>query len=135
MFLYDNQLIFWRFWTLKQIFWKTKTFFEKLEYLFLVESTKIEKTSFPYKNVTSEANVKTNRMVTSKRTYQKERTFASNYFIFWKFCFSLRTSYKEMVWCIKNPNDHIRTFCQRWSFIWRYFFPKFYHFMHTSPKF
>ena len=42
---------------------------------------------------------------------------------FWKFCFSLRTSYKEMIWCTNDPNAHIRTFCRRWNFIWRYFFP------------
>ena len=36
---------------------------EKLEYLFLVESTKIENASFPYKTAISEANVKTNRMM------------------------------------------------------------------------
>ena len=52
--------------TLKQIFWKTKTFFKKLEYRFLVETTKIENTSFPFKTALSEANVKTNRMATSK---------------------------------------------------------------------
>ena len=45
--------------TLKRIFWKTKTFFKKLEYRFLVESTKIENASFPYKTAISEANVKT----------------------------------------------------------------------------
>ena len=33
--------------TLKQIFWKTKNVFKKLEYCFLVESTKVEITSFP----------------------------------------------------------------------------------------
>ena len=74
--------------TLKQIFWKTKTFFKKLEYRFLVESTKIENASFPYKTAISEANVKTNKMVTTKWTYQKERSFAGNHVIFWKFCFS-----------------------------------------------
>ena len=50
--------------TLKQIFWKTKTFFKKLEHLFLVETTKIENTSFTFKTALSEANVKTNRMAT-----------------------------------------------------------------------
>ena len=57
--------------TLKQIFWKTKTFFKKLEYRFLVESTKIENASFPYKTSISEANVKTNdeyKMDLSQRT-------------------------------------------------------------------
>ena len=69
---------------LKQIFWKTKIFFKKLEYLFLVESTKIENTSFPYKTDISEAIVKTNRMASTKWVYHKERSFASNYFIFLK---------------------------------------------------
>ena len=68
--------------TLKQIFWKTKTYFKKLEYCLLVEITKIENTSFPFKTAQSEANVKTNRMATTKWTYYKERIFASKYFIF-----------------------------------------------------
>ena len=77
--------------TLKVTFWKTKTFFQKkLEYRFLVESTKIENASFPYKTVISEANVKTNKMVTSKWTYQKERSFAGNYFIFLKILFQFK---------------------------------------------
>ena len=58
--------------TLIQIFWKTNIFFKKLEYHFLVESTKIESTSFPFKTALSEANVKTNRMATTKWTYHKE---------------------------------------------------------------
>ena len=52
--------------TLKQIFWKTKTFFKKLEYGFLAETTKIETTLFSFKTAPSEANVKTNRMATTK---------------------------------------------------------------------
>ena len=64
--------------TLKQIFWNTKTFFKKLEYHFLVEATKIEITPFPFKTALSEANVKTNRMATTKWTYHKEWSFASN---------------------------------------------------------
>ena len=67
---------------MKQFFWKTKTFFKKLEYLFLVESTKIENISFSFKTAISEANVKTNRMESTQWTYYKERSFASNYFIF-----------------------------------------------------
>ena len=69
---------------LKQIFWKTKTFFQKLEYRFLVESTRIENVSF------SAANVKTNRMMSTKCTYHKEQSFASNYFIFMKIFFQLK---------------------------------------------
>ena len=73
--------------TLKQIFWKTKKFFKKLEYHFLIESRKIENAPFPYKTALSEANVKTNKMVSTKGTYQKERSFASNCFNFLKILF------------------------------------------------
>ena len=50
-----------------------------MEYRFLVETTKIEKTSFPFKTAFPEDNVKTNRMATTKWTYHN---FVSNYFIF-----------------------------------------------------
>ena len=52
--------------TLKKIFWKTKIFITKLEYRFSVESIKIENASFPYKTAMSEANIKTNRTVSTK---------------------------------------------------------------------
>ena len=67
--------------TSNKIFWITKIFFKKLEYRFSVEITKIENISFLFKTALSEANVKT-RMVNTKWTYHKERSFASNYFIF-----------------------------------------------------
>ena len=63
-------------------FLENENFFKKLEYRFLAERTKIEKTSFPYKTAISAANVKINRMVTTKRAYNRERSFGSNYFIF-----------------------------------------------------
>ena len=64
------------------IFCKTKTFFIKLEYRFLVETVKIQNTLFSFKTSLLEANVKTNRMATSKWTYHKEWIFATNCFIF-----------------------------------------------------
>ena len=78
-----------------QIFWKTKTFFEKLEYCFLVETNKIENTWFPFKTALSEANINTNRMATAKWTYYKEWSFVSNYFNFlenlmWNFFHQVR---------------------------------------------
>ena len=73
--------------TLKQFFWKTKTFFKKMEYCFLDESTKIENASFPYKTAISEANFKTNRMMSKKWTYHRERSFDSICFIFLKILF------------------------------------------------
>ena len=68
----------------KTDFWNMKTFFKKMEYLFLVESSKNENTSFPYDTAISEANFKINRMVSKKWTYHKEWSFASNYFIFFE---------------------------------------------------
>ena len=76
--------------TSNQIFWKTKTFFKKLEYRFLVESAKIENASFPYKTAILEANVKIDRMVSTKWTYHKKSSFASNYFIYLKILFQLK---------------------------------------------
>ena len=67
-----------------------KTFFKKLEYRFLVESTKIENELFPFKTVTSEADVKTNRTASTKWTYHKQRSFASNCFIFLKISFQFK---------------------------------------------
>ena len=64
--------------------------FKKLEHCFLVESTKIENASFSYKTAISEANVKTNKMVTTKWIYHKEFRFASNYFIFLKILFQFK---------------------------------------------
>ena len=96
--------------TLKQIFWKTKTFFRKLEYCFLVEGSKIENASFPYKTEISEANVKTNKMVTTKWTCHKEWSFASNYFIFLKILFQFKNLLllyhlsHELICCTNDPN-------------------------------
>ena len=80
MFLCDNREILnlINTSTLKQIFWKTETFFKKLESCFLVESTKIENVSFPYKTAISEADVKVNGTVSAKWIYDKEGSFASN---------------------------------------------------------
>ena len=66
---------------------KRKTFFKKLEYHLSIESTKIENVSFSYKTALSGANVKTNSMVSTKWTYKKEWSFASNYFISLTFFF------------------------------------------------
>ena len=45
---------------------KNENFFQKTGIPFLVERTKNEKALFSYKTAISEANVKTNRMVTAK---------------------------------------------------------------------
>ena len=107
---------------LKQIFRKTKGLFEKLEYRFLVESTKIESASFSYKTTISEANLRQIEWWLQNGPITKNGVFPVTNFFFWKFCFSLRTSYKELFCCTSNPNAHICTFGMRWSFIWRCFF-------------
>ena len=63
-------------------FLENKNLFQKTEVAFLVETTKIENISFHFKTALSEANVKIKRMATTKWTYRKEWSFASNYFIF-----------------------------------------------------
>ena len=96
--------------TLKQIFWKTKTFFKKLEYRFLVETTKIENKSFPFKTALSKANVKTYRIATTKWTYQKEWSFANNYFIF-----------LENLFQFKNLLKRVNLMYQRFECLYLYF--------------
>ena len=78
--------------TLIQTFQKTKTFSKKLECLSLVETTKIENTSFPFKTALSEANVKKNRMLTTKWAYPSSEVLPVTALLFWKICFSFSTS-------------------------------------------
>ena len=55
-----------------------------------IENTKIENGSFPCKTAMSEANGKANRMGSTKWTYHKERSFASNYLLFLNNFFQLK---------------------------------------------
>ena len=109
--------------TLIQIFWKTKTFFKKLEYHFLVETTKIENTSFPFKTALSEANVKTNRMATTKWTYHKEWSFASNYFIFLENLLQFWNLLKRVNLMYQRRKCSYLSFSQALEFNFRVIFP------------
>ena len=91
--------------TLKQIFWKMKSFFKKLEYHVLVESTKIENAALPYKTALPETNVKTN----SQRTVFYQQLL--------NICFQFKNLLQKLIWCTNYRNVRIHTFCQRWSFI------------------
>ena len=53
----------------------------------------------------------------------KNGVFSVTSLFFWKLCFSLKTSCKELIRCTNNPNAYICTFYKHWSFIWRCFFP------------
>ena len=59
-------------------FHENENLFQKTGVPFLVDSTKIENASLPYKTAISEANDKANRMVNTKWTYHKEQSFAIN---------------------------------------------------------
>ena len=108
---------------LKQIFWKTKTFFKKLKYSFLVESTKIGNASFPYKITISESNVKQILWGVQNGPITKNGVLPVTSSFFWRFCFNLRISYKELIWCTNDPNVHTRTFWKHWNLIWWCFIP------------
>ena len=92
-----------------------KTSFYTLAYRFLVQSTKIECSIFPGKISLPEANVKINRLGSTKWNYYKGRSFASSYFIFLKNLFQIRSSSKELIRCINYSNVNIHTFRKRWS--------------------
>ena len=74
----------------KQIVWKMKIFFKKLEYHCLVESTKIGNAPFPGRTVILKTNAKANTMGSTKWTYHKKRSFGSNYFIFLRILFQFK---------------------------------------------
>ena len=82
--------------SLKLILWKTKTIFKKLEYGFLVQSTMIKCEIFPHKTALPQAIVKTDRMESTKWTYYKGRSFASNYLIFLKALFQSENLFKRV---------------------------------------
>ena len=102
---------------------KWKFFSKNWSKVFELKVTKIENAIFRYNTALPEANVKINGTGSTKWTYYKEWGFANNYFVFLNLFFRLRASYKKLIWCTNYPNVHIHTFCNRWSFIWRYFFP------------
>ena len=108
--------------TLNQIFWKTKTFIKKLEYHFSVESTKTENAIFRQITALSEENFKQIEWRVQNEPVTKNRVLPVTTLFFWQFCFSLRTSYSELIWCTNYTKVHIHTFCERWSFIWGSFF-------------
>ena len=80
MYLCDS---YWEFKTFSILLTLETNFLKnENEYRSLVESTRNENATFPYKTVLTEANAKSNGMGSTKWTYQKGLSFASNYFIF-----------------------------------------------------
>ena len=76
------------------------------------------KRNISYKTVLPKTNVKTNRMESTKWICHKERGFVTiTTIFFWKIIFSIRTSYKYLVWSTNYWNAHINIFLKRLSFI------------------
>ena len=84
MFLCDNKWKFqsFQYFNFETSFLENENLFQKTGVPFLVEATKIDKTSLSFKTALSEANVKTNRMATTKWIYHKKWSFASDYLTF-----------------------------------------------------
>ena len=107
---------------LKQVFWKTQTLFKKLEYRFLVESTEAENAPFPYKTALPEANVKTNKMGSTKWAYHIEWSFASNYFIFSKILFQFKSLSQRVDTMYQPPKFPYSCFSKALEFYMRVLF-------------
>ena len=69
---------------------------KKLEYSFLVETTEIENTPFPFKTALPETNVKINRMATTKRPITKSRGLPVTTLFFGVF-FPVLVTLKELI--------------------------------------
>ena len=67
-----------------------KTFFKKLDYRFLVESTNNENATFPYKTALSEVVVKTNRMGKRNGPITKNRVFSATTLFFSEILFQFK---------------------------------------------
>ena len=94
-----------------------------MEYRFLVESTKIDNITFSYKTALSEANVKTNRMGSTKLTYHKEWSFASNHFPFLKILFQFRNLVYRVDLMYQTPKCPYSYFSKALEFTLGCFFP------------
>ena len=90
--------------TLKQIFWKTKTFFKKLEYLFLVKSSEIENALSPFKLPYQRPMLRQIKWWLQNGRIKKKGVLPVTTLFFKRFCFSIRTSYKELTCCANDPN-------------------------------
>ena len=72
-------------------FLENQSYFQKIEYRFFFGFRSLaENAWFPCKTAISEASVKSNRIVSTKLFYHKERIFTSNYFIFLKILFQVK---------------------------------------------
>ena len=113
MSLYDNR---WTFWTFQR-----KPFSKNCRTVFWFKGLRL-KTHHSHTKLTYQKPVlRQTEWWVQNEPITKNEVLPANTLFFWKFCFILRTSYKEFIWCTNNPNAHIPTFYKHWSFIWRSF--------------
>ena len=82
---------------LKQLFWKRKTFVNKLERRFFRWLHKHEKRIALEQNCHAKTNVKTNKMESTNGPMTKNGFLPLTTLFFWRFNFSIRTSYKQLI--------------------------------------
>ena len=120
MLLFGNHWKLWKF-PILQIWNKfsegRKSFSKKLGDHFLVGTT--ETTTFSYKTALSKTKAIQKVWGGWNAPITKNGVLPITTLFFWKFCFSLRNSYKDLTWCINYPYAHVHTFRKHWSFIWR----------------
>ena len=83
--------------TLMQNFWKTKIFFKKLEYRFLVETTRLKTHHFHLKLLCQKPMLREIKWRLQSGRITKSGVLPVTNLFFWKICFSLRTSQKELI--------------------------------------
>ena len=86
--------------TLKQTFWKTKTI-KKLDYRILVQSNDTH--FFHTKLFCQKPMLKQTEWGVQKKFITKNRVCQLLLYFFWKFCFSLRISYKVLIVTTQMP--------------------------------
>ena len=104
--------------------WRTKNFSKKLEVLRVLrlKVLRLKTQHFHTKLPCQKPMLRQIKREIKKWPITKNGVSPATTLFFWKFCFSLRTFYKELIWCTNYLNVYIQTFYKRWSFIWGCFF-------------
>ena len=120
--LYDSH---WKPWTFSLLkLWNKFTENENfLEYRFSVKSTTMENATSPHKTASSKSIVKTNKTGSTKWSKNKERGFATNYFIFLKIYFWYKNLLKITDLMYQSPKYPNSYFSYKLEFYFTVVFP------------
>ena len=81
-----------QYFNFQKIFWKTNTFFKKLEYRFLVKKIRLKTQHFHTKLSCQKAMLRQIDWEVPNKLITKNGFLPLHALFFWKFCFSIRTS-------------------------------------------